>query len=65
MQIPPFKSATDSPAEDGEEVDHITIIAENVCSVGPSDKHDFGKEIYSDMLIVRSHSHFKWTAALR
>ena len=42
---------TDSPAEDGEEFDYITSIAENVCSVRPSDKRDFAKEIYSEMLI--------------
>lgn len=42
---------TDSPTEDDEEVGYITSIAENVCSVGPSDKHHFAKEIYSEMLI--------------
>ena len=42
---------TDSPAEGDEEVDYITSIAENVCSVGPSDKRHFAKEIYCEMLI--------------
>ena len=42
---------TDSPTEDDEEVDYITSIAEKVCSVGPSDKRHFAKEIYSEMLI--------------
>ena len=42
---------TDSPAEDDEEVDHIPSIAENVCSVGPSDKRHFAKEISSEMVI--------------
>ena len=42
---------TDSPTEDDEEVGYITSIAENVCSVGPSDKRHFAKEIYSEMLI--------------
>lgn len=42
---------TDSPTEDDEEVGYITSIAENVCSVGPSDKRHFAKEICSEMLI--------------
>ena len=57
---------TDSLTEDDEEVGYITSIAENVCSVGPSDKRHFAKEIYSEMLIDdKSVIYFKWIAALR